>query len=207
MDAVQRVAVALIEIERPRAERIVEAAGHPAAIFFKLRLPRDHLRRRRPCRPLRLAPDGRDAVPAETLAADADAVTDRLPVADDERQEIVRGIDDDRARLLVAVIGDRLPEIARIDQGDVDGRNGKRLVGNLCIHVGDRWIDRMARDRVRRPHRRVLIERPSGAGGGGERREKNEAAAGQGGDHDFPSNRQDATSVEHPAMRDDDRAG
>ena len=49
----------------------------------RLRFAHDHLRRRLPVRPLLLAADMDDAVPAEALAADADAVADRLAVAED----------------------------------------------------------------------------------------------------------------------------
>src|SRR5262245_49087689 len=60
VDAIDRAA----EIERARAERIGGATCHPAR---QIRLPVDHLRWRRPVRPLLLARDLQKALPLETL--------------------------------------------------------------------------------------------------------------------------------------------
>ena len=93
VDAVDRVA----EIERARAHRIARPAGHEAR---QVRLPLDHLRRRRPVRPFLLAGDLEQPVPLEAVAADADAVAQRDVVGLDQIKKAALGIDDDRARVL-----------------------------------------------------------------------------------------------------------
>src|SRR5690606_23695030 len=99
VDAEDRVAAALGEIERARAERVVLAAGlgdgQDAAL---LGLAAAHLGRRRPARPFGLAADLHHARPAEAVAADADAVARRLVVALDIVEILVVRIDDDGAR-------------------------------------------------------------------------------------------------------------
>src|SRR5262245_62411058 len=85
MNAIERVLVALIEIERPRPERILWPAGHhvgqPPAILAQL--PNDHLLRRMPLRPGPHEADLRDARPFEALAPDPDAIADGLAVRHD----------------------------------------------------------------------------------------------------------------------------
>src|SRR5262249_55997541 len=83
----------------------------------------NHLRRRRPIRPLGLALDGLDAGPGETLTADADAVADRLAVAEDQVEIRVLRIDDDRARRLVGRIVDGRPPEVGPDLVAVVGRS------------------------------------------------------------------------------------
>ena len=73
VDAIQRRA----QIHGARAERIVDAAGHVAR---QIGPPRQHLRGRRPARPFLLGGDAVGAAPAEAVAADADAVAQRLAV-------------------------------------------------------------------------------------------------------------------------------
>src|SRR5262249_39528726 len=104
----------LAEIERAGAERIAGTAGHPAR---QIRLPFDHLGRRRPVRPFRLARDPQQPVPAEAVAPDADAVAHRSVVALDQIEKALRGIDDDRARHLVAAVEHGLVEVRWIDRG------------------------------------------------------------------------------------------
>src|SRR5215831_11377738 len=105
VDAVEGTA----EIHGARAERIGRAAGHEAR---QVRRAGNHLRRRRPIRPLGPALDGLDAGPGETLAADADAVADRLAAAEDQVEIRVLRIDDDRARRLVGrIVHGRPPEV------------------------------------------------------------------------------------------------
>src|SRR5439155_7401516 len=101
VDAVDRAA----EIHGARAERIGRPAGDEAR---QIGLALDHLRRRGPIRPLRLALDALDAGPGEALAADADAVAHRLAVAEHEVKIRVRRIDDDGARRLAGAIVDDL---------------------------------------------------------------------------------------------------
>src|SRR5664279_5769239 len=67
------------EIHGARAERIARAAGHESR---QIRLALDHFLRRDPIRPLGFALDLLDAGPGEALTADADAVADRLAVAE-----------------------------------------------------------------------------------------------------------------------------
>src|SRR4030095_6257537 len=68
------------DIESARAERITGTAGHPAR---KIRVPRDHLPRRGPDRPLSLFADVVHAAPLKAIAADADAVPHGDAVAHD----------------------------------------------------------------------------------------------------------------------------
>ena len=91
--------------------------GPPAIDARQIRLARDHLLRRIPIRPLGLARDLLDARPGEAFAADADAVADRLAVAEHVIEDGVRGIDDDGAGRFVAGVADDLPLQARIELG------------------------------------------------------------------------------------------
>src|SRR5262245_16185830 len=94
------------DVERARAERIAGTAGHPAR---KIRLPRDHLRRWRPVRPLSLFADVVHAAPLKAIAADSDAVPHGDAVAHDEIEEAIVRVDDDRARRLFGAVVHRLP--------------------------------------------------------------------------------------------------
>src|SRR5262249_975241 len=107
VDAVNRLA----EIERARTERIAIAAGHEAR---QIGLALDHFFRRMPIGPFRHSGHLFRAGPGEALAADADAVTQRLAVAEHEIEIGVRRIDDDRAgRLLGIVVDERALELRR----------------------------------------------------------------------------------------------
>src|SRR5215468_3921151 len=88
------------EIHGAGAERIAGTAGDEAR---QIGLARDHLRRRIPVRPLRLAADRLYAGPGETLTADADAVADRAAAAEHVVEHSIAGIDDDGAGRLAAV--------------------------------------------------------------------------------------------------------
>ena len=102
------------EIHGARAERIAGAAhGHARQI----RLTRDHLGRRIPIRPLGLARDFLNAGPGETFAADADAVTHGLAVAEHEIEISVGCIDHDGARRFARRVADNLTLQARIELG------------------------------------------------------------------------------------------
>src|SRR2546423_4612999 len=90
VDAVERGA----EIHSARAERVVETAGHVAR---QVGTPSQHLCGRGPARPLLLGGDTLHPAPGEAVAADTDAVADRLAVAGDEIEAPLRGIDHDRA--------------------------------------------------------------------------------------------------------------
>src|SRR6201987_1252966 len=82
------------EIHGPRAERIAGGAGHLAR---QIRLALDHLWWRGPVLPFRLLGYGRSARPGEAVAADADAVADRLAAREHIVEIGVGRIDDDRA--------------------------------------------------------------------------------------------------------------
>src|SRR5688500_13999829 len=68
VDAEERVAAALMQVERAGAERIFGAAGHGDG---EVGLALAHFGRRRPGRPFGLAADPGDAGPADPVAADA----------------------------------------------------------------------------------------------------------------------------------------
>ena len=95
MDAVERGT----EIQRARAERVVGAAGH---VGGKARLAAPHRRRRRPTRPLALRRHALRSAPGHAVAADADAVAQRLAVAEYQVQPPLGGIDDDGAGRIIA---------------------------------------------------------------------------------------------------------
>src|SRR5215471_5534289 len=94
MDTVERGA----EIERARAERIVEAARH---MTRQVGPAPEHLRGRRPVRPFALGADALDATPAEAVAPDTDAVGERLAVAEHKIEPPFPGPDHDRAGLVI----------------------------------------------------------------------------------------------------------
>src|SRR5258708_3336338 len=75
VDAVQRVLVALVEVERPRAERIGRTSGNALRVGAE---PRLDLRRRNPVGPFGDFANGRDAGPGLRLLAHRHAVADRL---------------------------------------------------------------------------------------------------------------------------------
>src|SRR5262249_3742480 len=99
VDAILRVALGVEKIKGAGPERVVGAAlherGDDAAMFA---LAPDRLGRRPPVGPFLHPSDVDDAVPAEALAPDADAVADRLVLAGDVEEIVLAGIDDDGAR-------------------------------------------------------------------------------------------------------------
>ena len=84
--------------------------------------------RRRPFRPQRLAVDVGAAEPLEAFAADADAVADGGLVLDDQVEEVVARIDDDRARRLARLILDDLLVPLLVDLGEVGQPVGDAVV-------------------------------------------------------------------------------
>src|ERR1700730_14993412 len=94
MDAIKRRA----QIHRTRAERIVDATVHMAR---QIGAPRQHLRWRRPARPFLFRGYAVGSAPAETVAADADAVARRLAVAEHEIEPPLGGVDEDSARGII----------------------------------------------------------------------------------------------------------
>ncbi len=105
---IQRVDLALVEIHGAGAERIAGAAGHAVGPLARFGVAGLHLLGRMPHRPFALGLDLRHARPGEALAADADAVADGGAVLEDEIEEVVVRIDDDRARLGVWMPGGML---------------------------------------------------------------------------------------------------
>src|SRR5436309_11081989 len=94
MDAVERGP----EIERARTERIVGPAGHMAR---QVGPSPQHLCGRCPARPFALGANALDAAPAEAVAPDADAIAQRLAVAQHEVEPTLAGPDYDRAGLVI----------------------------------------------------------------------------------------------------------
>src|SRR5882672_1420913 len=89
VDAIERRS----QIHRPRAERIVDAARHVAR---QVGTPSQHLDRRSPARPFLLRGNAVGSTPAEAVAADADAVADRLAVTEHEIEPALGSADVDR---------------------------------------------------------------------------------------------------------------
>jgi hypothetical protein len=89
-------------------------------------------------RPFLLAAD--DRLPTEIRAlgaADADTVTYRFAAGLDQIEPAFGHVDDDAARLLLAVPGDLLAQQARIDGGHVDRRGDEAAVADGAIIGGD----------------------------------------------------------------------
>src|SRR5262249_38627838 len=105
MDAIDRGA----EIERPRPHGIAGAAGHEAR---QIGLALDLFRPRGPARPLLLPRDLHQALPLETVAADADAVAQRAPARLHDIEKALGGVHDDGARRLGGAEQDELAPIA-----------------------------------------------------------------------------------------------
>jgi hypothetical protein len=103
VDTVERVLLALPQIHRAGADRIVRAAFHPDAalqlrhVLPQLGLARQHFRWRIPVGPFLLGVHGRHARPDEPLGADPDTVADGLSAALYQIEEMTSRIDDDRA--------------------------------------------------------------------------------------------------------------
>ncbi len=149
------------EIHGAGAERVLRAAGHEAR---QIGLALHHFRGRRPIRPLGLARDGLGARPGEAFAADADAVADRLAVAEHVIEIGVGRIDDHRAGGLAGRVFDDLAAEA---------------VGLLDVVVGVLRDCRSLRKRKRLAERKQSISGSCGGEeGGGERRGDAKAANG-----------------------------
>src|SRR6185437_13696798 len=88
------------QIDGAGAQRVIDAARHVAR---QVGPPRQHLRRRCPARPFLLGGDAVDAAPAKTVAADADAVAQRLAVGQHQIKPPLGGVHHNGARRVVAV--------------------------------------------------------------------------------------------------------
>ena len=101
----------LAEIKCARAERIARTTRHEPR---QIGLAGDHLFRGAPVGPRRHSRYFFDACPGETFAPDADAVAQRLAIAEHQIEIGVRGIDEDRAAWLFSpIIDQRAPEPRR----------------------------------------------------------------------------------------------
>src|SRR5215471_6473462 len=94
------------EVKGTSAERVAGTSSHESR---QIRLARNHLGRRNPVGPFRLARDFQQPLPLEAFAADADAVAHRPVVALHDIEEALGGGHDDRARLFDAAVEDKLP--------------------------------------------------------------------------------------------------
>jgi hypothetical protein len=93
----------LTEIECARAEWVAIAPGHEPR---QIRLAIDHGFRRIPIRPFRHSRNPLHAGPGKALATHANAMTQRLAIADYEIEIGVRRINDDRAGRLLGLVID-----------------------------------------------------------------------------------------------------
>src|SRR5262249_55696176 len=139
MDAVERVLVALPQVEGPRTEGIARSTGHAKAALQLTHLPPEiglalnHLLRGIPVGPFLLVVDLSHARPAKTLAPHPHAIADGAPAAGDEVKEMILRVDNDRAGLLARRILDDRPQKRRIDLGHSQRRNRERFTANRRI--------------------------------------------------------------------------
>src|SRR5258705_8015008 len=95
MDAIKRRS----QIHRACAERVVDAAAHVA---WQIRPPPQHLRWRRPARPFLFRGNAMGSAPAEAVAADADAVAQRLAVGQYQIESPLGGVYVNCSRCVIA---------------------------------------------------------------------------------------------------------
>ena len=108
MDAVQGVLVALVKIERPRAQRIGRTSGNALRVGAE---PGLDLRRGDSIRPFSRTTNGGDAGPGQRFLSYRHAVADRLASRQDVIEKTRVGIDQDRTRLSPARVIDNMPAI------------------------------------------------------------------------------------------------
>jgi len=141
VDAEQRVLVAGVEVDAARAHRIVRAA------FDEVRQRAQPLLLaggRHPTRPLFLAANLGDAGPSLRLFADGHAVAEGFAVGHHVVEELVVGIDHDRARCFLAVILDDVTLV-----GHRDRRLGVRRVRQqLLVARGETRVRRRIQRRL-----------------------------------------------------------
>src|SRR5216684_7014751 len=99
VDAIKRRS----EIHGAGAERVVDAARH---VPRQIGPPRQHLRGRRPARPFLLGGYAVDTAPAKAVAADANAVPQRLAIGQHEVKPPLGGIYQDGAWRVLAFKSD-----------------------------------------------------------------------------------------------------
>ena len=146
------VLIAAVKIERPRAQRIVDAARQPGRVMRIDRHAANHVCGRRPVRPFGLAADDRRAAKIERfLAADADGVAHCGAARLNEIEPPFADVDDDRPRSVGAGEGDLLAKQAGIDPGEVERRDLMPMVVDRAI--GDGVPERI----VARPERNPAL--------------------------------------------------
>jgi hypothetical protein len=97
MDAIKRVHLALPQIQRPGAKRIIGSAVHADTalqlhhVLPNFRLALQNVRGRIPVRPFLLIMNGRDARPPIAFLAGPDFVLQRLPSILDGIQKMIPG--------------------------------------------------------------------------------------------------------------------
>jgi hypothetical protein len=138
MDAEIGIAAAAIEIHRPRAEGVIQAARQTGGIFaVKIGAGADHVGGRLPGRPFRLATNHAGAGKAQALAAHSDGIAHGAIALLDKIELAREGIDDNRARSLIAEILDLLTRLAAPEKFLVHLRDEKfavlhRLIARQC---------------------------------------------------------------------------
>src|SRR6202042_226616 len=91
MDTIKRAR----EVHGARAKRIIQSALH---MTRKVRAAPQHLRRRRPVRPLSLVPDMGDAGPGKSGPSDSNPISERLVIRQNQVKSAFSGANDDGAR-------------------------------------------------------------------------------------------------------------
>jgi hypothetical protein len=87
------------KIHSASAQRIIYAAFH---VSGQIRATLQHLRGRRPIRPLTLIANVGDSSPRETGTSNADAISKRLAAAEQKIKAALARADDDRSRRITA---------------------------------------------------------------------------------------------------------
>lgn len=158
METIERVGVALVDVQRACAQGVLNSRRLAIAPFHEFRLAFDHRGGRCPYRPLPTIRDMRASRPFEAGTAYPDAVSHRLATFADMVQVPVRGIDDDGSRGFGRGIVDHLAMVVRIQTLEVCGRNRKPFFRNGAVHMQE-CIGKLA-------FRRHSLRRCGGAGDG-----------------------------------------
>jgi hypothetical protein len=132
----------------------------------------------------------RRGLPGEAFAPEPDAVAHRLAAFAHQIEEVIVGIDDDRARAFARGIGDELAIVDRIDTLDRDRRKRELFFRHRAVH-GEIRADRRAdagaaieRRAVDGSGLSVERRRRRTCGAAGERQQRRGAAAEKGASPD-----------------------
>jgi hypothetical protein len=96
MNPVESVDALLVQVKRSGPQWIIRAAGHAIRPFGSLTVALHHLLRGYPHRPFGFSADARRSRPLKTPPPDAHAISLGPAIAEDEIQEALPRIDDDR---------------------------------------------------------------------------------------------------------------